>query len=243
MNKDQTPFQLAWIDEEPPAMAAAIRVAHETFDEFRRNVELENFRKIPAFTDILVKVRVMDRQTGRCEHVFLSRPVISAITIVGIVVSQPQIVKESKPGESMNVPISDLTDWILLSNKQGIGGFTVDVLKAQVPTERLSDYTASPPVSWFNYRVGSGVEMFRSLPVCVQCGQREPIGPPYVDGICGLCKGGGKRTTCPGCGVPLFRYPGAPDNCHTCLYGRPASRPASRVVRSATKKWWQFWRH
>ena len=234
--------ELLWIDNEPADMAAAIRAARETFDEFRRCVELENFHIVPAFSAILVKVMVADEHTGAGEHVFLSEPVISADTITGDLASQPQVVGGMQPGESVTVGHSRLTDWFLICGDEGVGGFTVEVLRAQIPPCDLPEYTAHPPVSWYNHRTRPAIEELRSIPACSRCGQQDLVQPSYVDGVCSLCTNGGTRTSCPICGVPLFRYPGAPPECHACLATEAVSSSEEPSDGASSKKWWQFWK-
>lgn len=217
--------ELLWIAEEGPLMAAAIRAAHGTFDEFRRHVELDNFRKVPAFDMSLVKVMMMDN-TGRKEHVFLKDPAISATTITGVLANRPRVFTQLTVGKPVTVRISLLVDWFLVSKGKGIGGFTIEVLKRQIPAEKLPEYTSKPPVSWYNHRTGPAIEEFRNIPLCRQCGRKELLSP-YIDGICALCRHKGSRTNCPGCGVPLFRYPGAPPKCYACLHPKAAAPPQS----------------
>jgi uncharacterized protein YegJ (DUF2314 family) len=205
-----------WIDDETPEMARAIRLAHETFPEFQRHVDMECFRVVPAFHSIFVKVYVTDTSGSQGEHVFISSPVISKSTIAGELASEPQVINDLN--ENIEVAHDRLSDWFLEVNGIGAGGFTVEVLKKGIPPEHLESYCAYPPVSWYNHRTKPAAEELQDYPMCATCGERDFIGPIALRKSvpCSFCHHEFKRLNCTSCGVPIMRHPPQPRTCAHC---------------------------
>ncbi|HTU21737.1 MAG TPA: DUF2314 domain-containing protein [Gemmataceae bacterium] len=222
---------IVWLSGEDPDMARAIKAAQATFSEFARQVELENFRIVPAFTEIAVKAFFPDPNSPtQGEHMFVSDVSTDGVAITGILDSEPANPGLGiEEGENVKFLISRLSDWFLVERGKGLGGFTIDVLKRQMTPSQLKEYQAHPPLSWYRDRVTmDAITEIESVPVCRKCEARDLTevirqrsrsrsASGYREGVCGLCLEGAVRCACPTCGAPLIRYPNAPPECHRCL--------------------------
>lgn len=218
---------IVWTDGEDPDMIRAIENAQITFPEFARQAELENFRIVPGFVQIAVKAFFPDpARPTKGEHMFVTDVHTDGNTITGILASDPNDPRLGVvEGQEVKFPVSRLSDWFLVTDRMGLGGFTIDVLKRQMPLSQLKAYQNQPPLSWYKHRgEADGMAELNAVPVCTKCGVRDLIAESYRGGVCGLCQEGGVRCACPDCGAPLIRYPDAPRECHHCLRTKEARK-------------------
>jgi len=208
-----------WLETESVAMATAIRNARASFWEFAREVELENWRTIPAHDAALIKAYFPETGPKKVwEFLFVDEVVITRSAIKGTLVSQPKYVRGLAPEQAVTVLIENVCDWFLVIGGKGLGGFTVDVLKKTIPPDRLEEYESQPPVSWYRHRKSTTAQSeLDQVPVCKKCNKRDLTDMSYREGLCGCCANGLSRTTCPTCGVPLIRSNAAPQECFSCV--------------------------
>jgi len=225
-----------WLAGEGAEMADAMRAARACFDEFAREVELENWRIIPSHDSALIKAFFPNkgsRTTG--EFLIVDEVSIGPDFVTGILASPSRMNPALAAGVDVTVPMENVCDWMLIVGEKGVGGFTIDVLKQRIRPEQMEAYESMPPVSWFKHR--RTITAFQELaakPICVSCGVRSLLDRPYREGVCGCCANGLKRCNCPKCGVPLFRAEGAAPECHACASGQ-------RRKAAELRPWWQFW--
>lgn len=214
---------LHWTSAEDPEMARAIKAAQASFTEFARHAELEYFRIVPVFTHVGVKAFFANpTRPGSGEHMFVEQILMDGKKITGVLNSAPQDIPNLKEGQRVTFPVSDLSDWFLVLNDKGLGGFTIDVMKRQMRPEQLKQYESQPPLAWYRHRTSLDAQSeLERIPVCKKCGQRDLIAYSYKNGVCGLCANGAARSECPTCGAPLFRHSGQPPQCAACLKPEP----------------------
>jgi uncharacterized protein YegJ (DUF2314 family) len=209
-----------WISGEDQEMGHAIAAAQATFNEFARNAELDKFRLIPAFSNASIKAFFPHpRIPGRGEHMFVTDISVSGKAVTGTLASAPNDIPGLRADQEVTVPLANVSDWFLVPNdEKGIGGFTVDVMKSQLPADQLAEWEQYPPMAWYRHRTNTDARAeLDAVPVCRQCGVRDLLGRPYQKGVCGWCSNNFVRCACPECGAPLFRQPDAPRECHRCL--------------------------
>ncbi len=210
---------ILWIDSEDPAMAGAIQAAQESFPEFARQAELEHFRIIPAFAAVAIKAFFPDpARPGSGEHMFVTDISTNGQSITGTLASQPGFASDLQEGQEVTFPVSRLSDWFLVNGDQGIGGFTIDVLRDQFSEEQRQEFDEYPPYAWYRHRQGTtAIEELEAVPACPRCQVRElPSQSPRGE-VCGVCANGAVRCDCPRCGAPLIRHSNAPRECHRCM--------------------------
>ena len=183
---------------------------------------MERFRIVPAFDNVNVKVYVYEDDPMNGEHVFLAEPSFTANAITGELASPPQVLLHLEPWQKIEVPHEQLTDWFLATNEVGVGGFTVEVLKQEIPKEELETYCSYPPVSWYNHRKQSAAQELSQFERCGSCGARDFIGwvadRNYEN--CSLCENDFQRMDCSTCGFPIMRHGDLPTTCADCTPAR-----------------------
>lgn len=211
----------SWLEETGPDMSAAMKMARNTMPRFAREVEMDHWRVVPAFDAVLIKAYIHppdNEQQG--EFLFISDVVINNKSILGVLASQPQHLSHVQAGEVINLPLGSLCDWMLVSDGKGIGGFTVDVLKKQIPDHERTEYEQHPPVSWYVHRgTRTAGDEIKALTPCLSCNDHDLTPIVAEDGQCGYCKNDLTRTHCTACSMKIIRGPGAPDQCYGCLNG------------------------
>lgn len=207
-----------WLATQDAEMATAIRAARASFWEFARNVELENWRAVPAIEAALIKGYFPDpNNAGQGQFQFVDEITVTAFFVIG----KLNAVDHESAGQRVVVPIDNVCDWILCVgekiHKGGLGGFTIDVLKQRVHPDQRQEYESYPPVSWYRHRRGTTAQdEMNHVPACVDCGQKDLFDDSYRDGKCGVCANGLARIECKRCGMPIIRSPKQPKLCRMC---------------------------
>lgn len=205
---------MSWMVGEDPEMIRAIEAAQATFLEFARQAELENFRPDPAFDEIAIKAFFPHPdQPDDGEHLFATFVATDGEIVEAILDADPYCVPGLAEGQRVRFELKYLSDWLLVVNGRGLGGFTVGVMMRYM-SEAHFDY---PPYCWFKSRQIDAKDQLRKVPVCTSCGLQDLIEELYRDGLCGPCLERFARCTCNTCGAPLLRQAGRPHLCALCL--------------------------
>ncbi len=214
-----------WLSGQDSDMQRAIAAAQATFAEFARQIDMEHFRIVPAFDTPLVKAFFPhpDDPT-RGEHMFVTEISLDGQTVHGILASEPNDIPGLSDGDDVSFPISRVSDWFLVDGEYGFGGFTIDVMKKQMPPKQWKAFRDQPPLSWYRHRKTSdAISDQARLPVCESCGERDLFGEQQPVNPCGLCRNELKRCSCPSCGAPIIRPPDAPRECYNCISSKDDS--------------------
>lgn len=205
---------MSWLAGEDPEMARAIEAAQASFTEFARQAELENFRPEPAFDEIAIKAFFPNpQQPEDGEHLYATFVATDGQTIEAILDADPYFVPGLAEGQRVRFPLSQLSDWLLVINGRGLGGFTLDV-----EMRRLTEaHFGHPPYCWYRSRSLDAQAELHKVPVCTACGRQDLIEELYRDGLCGPCLEEFVRCQCNDCGAPLLRQVGRPHRCAPCL--------------------------
>jgi uncharacterized protein YegJ (DUF2314 family) len=97
--------------------------------EFRRALEADARRSVPAIKGALVKARFHSKITGLAEHIWLDKAGFEDGKIVGTIANEPVNIPELSKGESVSVPTEAVSDWMYRQGSQDFGGFTIRVMK------------------------------------------------------------------------------------------------------------------
>jgi uncharacterized protein YegJ (DUF2314 family) len=211
--------------------------AQASFPEFTRIAELDRFRVLPTYDAISVKA-FFESVPGNPmfgEHIYLTNIHTDGKSITASLNASSTRRADLKEGQEVTFPIAKLSDWFLVREGKGLGGFTIANVLDSLADEEQEAAKKSPPFSWFSHRDSlTAEEELLAIPRCIKCKRRSllmEVG--YKDGICGICQNGGRRCDCPKCGAPLIRYDKMPDLCTRCL---------SLGKAQPQKSWWQFWK-
>ncbi|PWU18970.1 MAG: hypothetical protein C5B50_07675 [Verrucomicrobia bacterium] len=112
-----------------PEMNAAVEEAQRKLPEFRRALDEDARRLIPAMVGALVKARFESPITGAIEHMWIDDVGFEGEEIVGTLASDPQNIPELSKGECVTVSPEAISDWVYRQGGRTIGGFTVRVMQ------------------------------------------------------------------------------------------------------------------
>ena len=112
-----------------PELNAAIAEAQRRLPEFRRALDDDARRLIPALNGALVKARFENPVTGTIEHMWIEDVGFEGDKIVGTLASEPNNIPELSNGQWVSVSPEDISDWVYRQGNRTVGGFTVRVMQ------------------------------------------------------------------------------------------------------------------
>jgi uncharacterized protein YegJ (DUF2314 family) len=119
-----------------PKMIEAFQRAQETFKYFWREQSWEFRRIIPALDLSCVKVAFTQEVEGSTEpiveHMWINEIGFDGKTIKGILINEPNELTNVAQGDSIEVPVSQISDWLLSSQGKTYGGFTIHLLRSEM---------------------------------------------------------------------------------------------------------------
>ena len=197
----------------------SIMSAQASFREFARQADLERFRIVPAYEVIAIKAFFVHENTMPFpgEHIFLSDISTDGKQVTGTLNADSHKLPQLREGKVVTFPLERVSDWFLVRQGKGLGGFTIPhVWKSLSPSEQRA-YAHAPPFSWFAHRGEQTAEdQLMALPKCTQCHRRDIGNPDSQATLCDLCSQGWRRCDCPGCGAPLIRSKAISEKCARC---------------------------
>lgn len=117
------------VEGEDAEMNAAIDEARRTLPEFRKALEKDWERLIPALDRPLVKARFSSDDTGNVEHMWVEVTNFDGHTVVGELANEPNAIPEFSAGDEVRVSPEDISDWVYWNGDSIVGGFTLAVLE------------------------------------------------------------------------------------------------------------------
>lgn len=136
---------------EDPAMNRAFQLAKQTFRFYWRELSWERRRMIPGLEMDLVKLGFQDppesRRTGpnalEFEHMWISDVNFDGKTVSGTLMNQPREITSVKEGDQIQMPSRHISDWMYVIDDYVYGGFTIDVLRQQMPPNERQQHDNS----------------------------------------------------------------------------------------------------
>ncbi len=147
MGKNTEP--ISWFDGEDKEMLEAINSAQSNFQLFVNAIDEDNRRILPVLEDALVKYAFpATKGKVKVEHMFLSNIKIVEDHLTGVLVSEPMYTNKVKPGQTVEIDPSRVSDWLYVINGVGTGGFTFKVMYSKFSEQEKKLYGNEPPFSW-----------------------------------------------------------------------------------------------
>lgn len=113
--------------------------ARKTFKYFWRELFWERRRIISALDFAMVKVPFF--QDGEiCEHMWIDDIYFDGLYIYGVLNNEPGGLINVEQGESVCVPVGDISDWMFVCNGIPYGGFTVQAMRGQMTEEERTEH-------------------------------------------------------------------------------------------------------
>lgn len=133
--------QIFYAKGDAPEMIQAYQRARDTFKYFWREMSWEFRRIIPALDIACVKVAFMqeteDPNDPIVEHMWINDISFDGETIRGILINDPNDITNVENGDEVEIPLHQISDWLLASEGKTYGGFTIHAMRAAMnPKER-----------------------------------------------------------------------------------------------------------
>jgi uncharacterized protein YegJ (DUF2314 family) len=104
-----------YVEDTDPEMAAAIAKAQETLPQFWQAFN----QRAHGESNFVLVVRVTDK--GRIEHFFTSDFERRDSRTIVTITNSPKIVASVKPGDRIEIPAADITDWSYMRDGKYVG--------------------------------------------------------------------------------------------------------------------------
>lgn len=132
---------VAYVDDEDPSMAAAIKKARSTVDQF---IEAFNDPK-PSQSDFGVKLLIEDGDHG--EHMWILPMRYEDGKFTGTIQNEPDRLRNVQFGDEVDVAKEEISDWMYVDNGKLVGGYTLRVLRERMSEEERQELDRSVPFS------------------------------------------------------------------------------------------------
>ena len=202
--------------------------AQASFHEFARAAEYERFRIVPTYEAVGIKAFFgLPNNPLAGEHIFLTNVFTDGKSITATLNADAWRRPDLKEGQEVIFPIEKLSDWFLVRDGRGLGGFTIPHVWSQLAKNEQQQVRGQPPFVWFEHRGDqTAMDELFAMPTCAKCGKRNFMdlsawqGSRHAKGTkveCGICQSGSQRCNCPKCGAPLIRNSKLPKLCARCV--------------------------
>ncbi len=125
-------------DNSDPEMQGAYEKAQATFRYFWRELAWERRRIIPALDLACVKAPFVDetpnpdQSVPEAEHMWLSEIDFDGQFISGELLNEPNWLKSVSAGDSVRIPLNQLSDWMYVIGGEAYGGHTVQLMRSRM---------------------------------------------------------------------------------------------------------------
>ena len=134
-------------------MNAAIKKAQDSFPEFVQELELESQRVVPALDEAIVKAFFFDPESPEGgEHMFVEAVRFEGGVIHGTLSGEPKNLRTYTSGQEVSFPVSRVSDWFIVTEGRGKGGYTLDIIARRMPAAVYREAYSQPPFSWFDFK-------------------------------------------------------------------------------------------
>jgi uncharacterized protein YegJ (DUF2314 family) len=129
------------------AMLAAYKNAQDNFKYFWRELSWEYRRIIPALDMAAVKVAFMQDVPGEdeplVEHMWVNEIDFDGDTITGVLINTPNDLTNIENGDEVTIPLTQISDWLIICEGKPYGGYTMQVMRAQMDEEEREEHDAA----------------------------------------------------------------------------------------------------
>ena len=136
-----------------PLMEQACQRARDNFKYFWRELSWEYRRIVPAFDMCAVKIRFEQQIKNKIEveHMWVGDVNFDGQFITGTLMNQPNVVTNVKNGDNIKTRLTQLSDWLILSEGQSIGGFTIQLMRSRMSEQERKEHDDAWGVNFGDY--------------------------------------------------------------------------------------------
>lgn len=127
------------VESEDEAMNKAVKKAIKTFPEF-----LKAFNTPDSSNGNFTVKRKFAYDDG-FEHMWLTDLHYEGDKLIGILDSDPVHISWIKPGDSLEIKIDSVSDWMYIRNNRLVGGYTIRVLHDKMSEAEKKEFASQLP--------------------------------------------------------------------------------------------------
>lgn len=137
-------------------MLSAFQKAQETFNYFWRELSWEYRRIIPGLDLACVKVafteETIDPKKPLVEHMWINEVGFDGDFVSGILVNNPNSLSNVKNGDFIEVPLTQVSDWLFVSQGKTYGGFTIQLMRSKMTISDREDHDKAWQLNFGDHR-------------------------------------------------------------------------------------------
>jgi len=121
--------------KESSEMLNAFTQARSTFKYFWRELWWERRRIIPSLNFACVKAAFCQEDSSGSpivEFMWLNDINFDGINVKGTLINNPDKLTNIKQGDSVELPLNEINDWLFAINAKAYGGFTIQVMRSEM---------------------------------------------------------------------------------------------------------------
>jgi uncharacterized protein YegJ (DUF2314 family) len=118
-------------------MNAAMMQARATIAQFRQRLTA------PPITQSYIALKVRFGSGDSVEHIWIDDVELMGEQFRGIIGTEPVEASTPALGESVLVPLQQVSDWMAIDNGRLVGGYTLQVLRNHMSTDQRAEFDAS----------------------------------------------------------------------------------------------------
>jgi uncharacterized protein len=147
---ESQPSKVFLFDDSDPEMQAAYEQARATFRYFWREVSWERRRIIPGLDLACVKAPFSDgdrraRTQGQpeAEQMWVGEVDFDGRVVSGVLLNAPNWLKTVKAGDSVRVPLGDISDWMYVIGGKAYGAYTVNLMRSRMGKKERQEHDSA----------------------------------------------------------------------------------------------------
>ena len=139
------PSKVFWFKNDEPEMQQAYANARKTFRYFWRELSWEHRRIVPALDLACVKAPFADSddEDAEVEHMWISEIDFDGRTVSGVLLNSPNELESVSEGDSVRIPLTDITDWMYAIDGEVFGAYTVNLMRSRMKPRERKEHDAA----------------------------------------------------------------------------------------------------
>lgn len=137
-------MNIYFASEKNPKILEAFKKAQETFKFFWRELYWEYRRIVPALDLACVKLAFSQQFPGdenlTVEHMWINEIDFDGENVYGILVNQPNELTNVKNGDTVSIPLEQISDWLFASVGKTYGGFTIHAMRSEMTKKEMEEH-------------------------------------------------------------------------------------------------------
>jgi uncharacterized protein YegJ (DUF2314 family) len=127
-----------------PKMIDAYKKAQDNFKFFWRELSWEHRRIIPALDLACVKVaftqKIDESDKPIVEHMWINDINFDGEKIYGTLINDPNELTNVKNGDSVEIPLNQISDWLFSTQGKTYGGFTIQTMRSEMNKKERTEH-------------------------------------------------------------------------------------------------------